>query len=315
MKLHGNARTCPNSRRLIASRVTREGLVAQGGGGSGRRERADRAQMGRRAPAPVNRCEDRSSRPHRSPARLRESRVRGDRAVAAGVHDRGRDRRGPGHGAVDGVAVAEADRPRQALRLEPLEPPNRYERRHPGELVHVDIKQLGRISVRGAGHRMVGHRKSQTSYRIDGKAPQSDRLRVRARDGRRPLAPRLCGGARRPHAPAARSPSCTARVAWFAARGITIRSVMTDNGSCYRRPRPSRRAARAGPPPPAHPSLPPAHQRQGRALHPDAAERVGLCTHLRQLSSSAPAPCRCSLTATTSDDHTAPSATRLRSRG
>jgi hypothetical protein len=29
-------------------------------------------------------------------------------------------------------------------RLEPPEPPNRYERRHPGELVHVDIKQLGR---------------------------------------------------------------------------------------------------------------------------------------------------------------------------
>ena len=40
-------------------------------------------------------------------------------------------------------------------RLEPLEPPNRYERRHPGELVHVDIKQLGRISVRGAGHRVT----------------------------------------------------------------------------------------------------------------------------------------------------------------
>ena len=32
-------------------------------------------------------------------------------------------------------------------RLEPLEPPNRYERRHPGELVHVDIKKLGRIGA------------------------------------------------------------------------------------------------------------------------------------------------------------------------
>ena len=46
-------------------------------------------------------------------------------------------------------------------RLEPPEPPNRYERRHAGELVHVDIKQLGRISERGAGHRMVGHRRSR----------------------------------------------------------------------------------------------------------------------------------------------------------
>ena len=40
-------------------------------------------------------------------------------------------------------------------RLDPLEPPNRYERRHPGELVHVDIKQLARISAAGAGHRMT----------------------------------------------------------------------------------------------------------------------------------------------------------------
>ena len=36
-------------------------------------------------------------------------------------------------------------------RLEPPEPPNRYERRHPGELVHVDVKKLGRISEEGAG--------------------------------------------------------------------------------------------------------------------------------------------------------------------
>ena len=36
-------------------------------------------------------------------------------------------------------------------RLEPSEPPNRYERARPGELVHVDIKQLGRISARGPG--------------------------------------------------------------------------------------------------------------------------------------------------------------------
>jgi len=54
-------------------------------------------------------------------------------------------------------------------RLEPLEPPNRYERRHPGELVHVEIKQLARISTRGAGHRLTGDRKSQWSRRIEGR--------------------------------------------------------------------------------------------------------------------------------------------------
>jgi transposase len=38
-----------------------------------------------------------------------------------------------------------------------LEPPRRYERSRPGELVHVDVKKLGRIE-RGAGHRMTGRR-------------------------------------------------------------------------------------------------------------------------------------------------------------
>jgi hypothetical protein len=39
-------------------------------------------------------------------------------------------------------------------RLEPLEPPNRYEKRRPGELVHVDVKKLGRIAR--PGHRVTG---------------------------------------------------------------------------------------------------------------------------------------------------------------
>jgi hypothetical protein len=42
-------------------------------------------------------------------------------------------------------------------RLEPVEPPNRYERRCPGELIHVDVKKLGRIGC-GAGHRVSGNR-------------------------------------------------------------------------------------------------------------------------------------------------------------
>ena len=46
--------------------------------------------------------------------------------------------------------------------LEPLEPPNRYEKQRPGELVHVDVKKLGRISG-GAGHRATGDRRRQGS--------------------------------------------------------------------------------------------------------------------------------------------------------
>ena len=42
-------------------------------------------------------------------------------------------------------------------RLEPLEPPNRYQRERPGELVHIDVKKLGRIQ--NVGHRITGNRR------------------------------------------------------------------------------------------------------------------------------------------------------------
>src|SRR5215211_4601979 len=48
-------------------------------------------------------------------------------------------------------------------RLEPPEPANRYERRRAGELVHVDVKKLGKIA--GVGHRVTGKRQSQNTNR------------------------------------------------------------------------------------------------------------------------------------------------------
>ena len=45
-------------------------------------------------------------------------------------------------------------------RLEPLEPPNRYEKRRPGELVHIDVKKLGRIGR--PGHRVNGDRRTRS---------------------------------------------------------------------------------------------------------------------------------------------------------
>jgi transposase InsO family protein len=117
-------------------------------------------------------------------------------------------------------------------RLEPPEPPNRYERRHPGELVHVDIKQLARISPRGAGHRMVGHRKSQARPRTDGVRRGTTRfeyVHVMIDDHTRLAYAEVL-------------PALTARcaieflqraVAWFKQRGVKIRTVMSDNGSAY----------------------------------------------------------------------------------
>ena len=46
-------------------------------------------------------------------------------------------------------------------RLEPPEPPNRYEKQRPGELVHIDVKKLGRIGR--PGHRVNGDRRGTSS--------------------------------------------------------------------------------------------------------------------------------------------------------
>ena len=80
-------------------------------------------------------------------------------------------------------------------------------------------------------------------------------------------------------------------VAHFRRHGIRVERVMTDNGSAYRaHPRARLQGARAQAP--AHPPLPPAHERQGGALHPHPARRLGLRGDLRHLRGAARGPCR-----------------------
>jgi transposase InsO family protein len=117
-------------------------------------------------------------------------------------------------------------------RLAPPEPPNRYERRHPGELVHVDIKQLGRISVRGAGHRVTGNRASQVTRKVDGKRRQAtgfEYVHVMVDDHSRLAYAEVLEGLTARCAIAFLSRA----VGWFAERGVKVQAVMTDNGSCY----------------------------------------------------------------------------------
>jgi transposase InsO family protein len=117
-------------------------------------------------------------------------------------------------------------------RLEPLEPPNRYERRHPGELVHVDIKQLARISARGAGHRVLGSRQSQYRRHLDGRklgVTGYEYLHVMIDDYSRLAYAELLDDL---------TATCAIAflrrgVSWFADRGVQVRAVMSDNGSCY----------------------------------------------------------------------------------
>jgi transposase InsO family protein len=233
MKLHGNARTCPNSRALIARRVLdQDWSLAAAAEAAGVSEPTARKWV-KRARAGES-LADRSSRPRRSPTRLAESLVgaietlRRVRMTAAEIAE------------ILGLALSTVSLwlKRVGLgkrsRLEPPEPPNRYERRHPGELVHVDIKQLGRISVRGAGHRMVGHKRSQLEPRRD------NGRRLERRTGYEYVHVMVDDHSRLAYAEVLEGLTANCAigflrraVAWFAERGVKIRAVMTDNGSCY----------------------------------------------------------------------------------
>jgi len=116
-------------------------------------------------------------------------------------------------------------------RLEPPEPPNRYERRHPGELIHVDVKKLGRI--RGAGHRVTGQRNSQAKTRRDGRRTGVagwEFVHVCVDDATRLAYVEVLGDEKATTAVG----FLRRAVAFYTAHGISVQRVMSDNGACYR---------------------------------------------------------------------------------
>src|SRR4051812_22870204 len=116
-------------------------------------------------------------------------------------------------------------------RLEPLEPPNRYERRQAGELIHIDIKRLARIPDWGAGHRAHGNRRLQRNRRRDGRRIVGwEFVHVCVDD-----ATRLAYVEVLADETAATAVGFLRRaLAFYAAHGISVERVMTDNGSAYR---------------------------------------------------------------------------------
>jgi transposase InsO family protein len=173
---------------------------------------------------------DRSSRPKRSPTRLPAERVRVIevlrrlRMTAAEIAETLQLPLSTVSAWLRRIGLGKRS------RLEPPEPPNRYERRHPGELVPVDIKKLGRI--RGVGHRITGDRASQTKTRREG--------RLRDVSGFEYVHVMIDDHSRLAYAEVLDdlSASCAIAflrhaVAWFAERGVRVRTVMSDNGSCY----------------------------------------------------------------------------------
>ena len=172
---------------------------------------------------------DRSSRPHRSPARLsaiREAAIVARRqATLEGPH-----RIAWALGEVPST-VHRVLRRHGVPRLRDLDRPTRnvvrYERERPGELVHVDVKKQGRIPD-GGGWRVHG-RQVRRGGRIK-RGFGYDYIHAAVDDRSRLAYAEILPDEREETA----SSFMTRALGFFAQRGIAVERVLTDNGSCYR---------------------------------------------------------------------------------
>jgi transposase InsO family protein len=235
MKLHANARTCPKSRKLLVRRIEEENwsLVAAASA-AGISERSAAKWRARWRAEGETGLLDRSSAPRRRPTQLAADRLvaiealRRLRMTAAEIAE------------VLEMALSTVSRWLRRIglgkrsRLEPPEPPNRYERKRPGELIHVDIKKLGRILV--PGHRVTGNRRQHARRtrvgnqgRLLGTAGW-EFVHVCVDD-----ATRLAYVEVLPDEKGATAAAFLRRaVRWFKGMGVTVERVLSDNGSCYR---------------------------------------------------------------------------------
>jgi transposase InsO family protein len=223
MRLHGNARTCPRGRRLIVERVVREGWsVKEAGAAAGVSERTAARWLARYRAEGEAGLVDRSSAPLSVPARTADARV----SAIAGLRRLRMTAAEIAELLSMPVSTVSAVLARIGLGkrscLEPVEPPNRYERRHPGELLHIDVKKLGKIGR--PGHRVHGDR-SRRSRGIGWEF-----VHVCVDDATRLADVEVLSDER--------ASTCVAflrrAVSHFAALGIRVERVLTDNGNGYR---------------------------------------------------------------------------------
>lgn len=111
----------------------------------------------------------------------------------------------------------------RARDLDPPEPVVRYERERPGELIHLDIKKLGRFEVEG--HRVTGDRRKGSS-----RGAGWEFVHVCIDDASRVAFSQVMPDEKKESATA----FLIAAITYYASLGVTVSRVMTDNGSCYR---------------------------------------------------------------------------------
>lgn len=222
MRLHGNARLTPHGRTPMCRRVREQGWpVRVAADAAGCSERTCYRWLARYDAGEA--LTDRSSAPGSVPGRtsrrlealieaLRRQRWTSTR-IAALLNMAT---------STVGAVLARLGLNRLS-RLEPPEPANRYCRDRPGELIHIDIKKLGRFDR--PGHRATGTR---TGNRNRGAG--WDHVHVAVDDNSRLAYVEVLSDER--------GETCVGflqrAVAWFATHGVTVERVMTDNGSGYR---------------------------------------------------------------------------------
>jgi transposase InsO family protein len=116
-----------------------------------------------------------------------------------------------------------------------LEPAERYQRARPGELIHIDVKKLGRIHG-GAGKRMTGVKRNPLKTRFDHEVGFSRKIigweyvHVAVDDATRLAYAEVLSDEK-----ASTAIGFLRRaVAFYQRRGITVSELLTDNGSAYR---------------------------------------------------------------------------------
>jgi len=225
MNMHKNARLTPLGRERIVRQVESGQTPETVAEGAGVCSRTVRKWVDRYRREGLAGLQDRSSRPHR----LRQPTLQ---AIVEEIERLRRQRwTGKQIAAKTGVSPATVSRVLRRLglnklsALEPAEPVRRYEREKPGELIHIDIKKLGRIG--SVGHRITGRYPGAVN-RHHGIGWEF--VHVCIDDASRVAFVQVMANQRKESAVA----FLEAAVAYYAKLGIRIERVMTDNGSCYR---------------------------------------------------------------------------------
>jgi transposase InsO family protein len=229
MNIHKNARTTPYSRAEIVRRVMvlRE-IPRAVATALGIWQRTVAKWLARYRSEGEAGLADRSSRPHAMPGAtpadvieqviaLRRQRLTG-KQIAKDL-------------ALSSATVSRILRKARLSRMRDLDPPEpvrRYERAHPGELIHIDIKKLGRFDR--VGHRITGDRTKQSSPRGRGEGAGWEFVHVCIDDASRIAFSQVLPDEKKQSAVA----FLHAAIDYYRSLGITVTRVMTDNGSCYK---------------------------------------------------------------------------------